>query len=122
MQNLDAKRAGRILIAQVVATLVVSLIGLTIGLTEGLFALIGGATATLANGMFAWLVLGRYEAAEPGRIVGQFYAAEFLKLVAIVTAFVLAMLWLDPVSPLALFGAYFVVQVIPPLLANRIGG
>lgn len=122
MQNLDAKRARRILIAQVVATSVVSLLGLMFGPNEGLFALIGGATATLANGIFAWFVLGRYQAAEPGRIVGQFYAAELLKLVVIVTAFVLAMLWLEPVSPLALFGAYFVVQVIPPLLANRIGG
>jgi hypothetical protein len=29
---------------------------------------------------------------------------------------------IDPLSPLALFGAFFVVQVLPPLLANRIAG
>ena len=54
MHDLDARRAKRILIAQAVATLVVTLIGLMLGLRVGLFALIGGATATIANELFAY--------------------------------------------------------------------
>ncbi|MCB1724453.1 MAG: ATP synthase subunit I [Chromatiaceae bacterium] len=122
MHDLDARRAKRILIAQAVATLVVTLIGLMLGLRVGLFALIGGATATIANALFAYWVFGRYRAAEPGKLVGQFYGGELIKLAFVAAAFAAAIIWLDPLSPLALFGAFFVVQVLPPLLANRIAG
>lgn len=122
MHNLDARRARRILIAQMVATLAVTLIGLIFGMRVGLFALIGGATATIANALFAFWVFGRYRADEPGKLVGQFYGAELIKLAFIVAAFAAVIILLDPLSPLALFGAFFVVQVLPPLLANRIAG
>ena len=122
MQGLDARRAKRILIAQAVATLVVALVGLVFGPREALFALIGGIIATTANGLFAYWVFGRYRAAEAGRLVSQFYGGELLKLAFIAAAFAIAIIWSDPLSPLALFGAFFVVQVLPPLLANRIAG
>ena len=122
MHDLDARRAKRILIAQAVATLVVTLVGLIFGLRVGFFALIGGVTATLANALFAYWVFGRYRAAEPGKLVGQFYGGEMLKLAFIAAAFAVVIIWLQPLSPLALFGAFFVVQVLPPLLANRIAG
>jgi ATP synthase protein I len=122
MHNLDARRAKRILIAQAVATLVVTLVGLIFGLREGFFAFVGGATATGANALFAYWVFGRYRAGEPGKLVGQFYGGELLKLAFVVIAFAAVIKLLDPLSPLALFGAFFVVQVLPPLLANRIAG
>ena len=124
MQQLDAHRAKRILIAQAAATLVVTLIGLFFGPREALFALIGGATALIANAVFAYWVFGRYRAAEPGKLVGQFYGGELLKLgvVALAFAAVIILSDADSLSPLALFGAFFVVQVLPPLLANRIAG
>jgi len=120
MRNLDARRAKRILVAQAVATLLVTLIGLFFGLWTGLLAFVGGATATVANALFAFWVFGRYRADEPGRLVSRFYGGELLKLLFIVASFAVAVVWLDPLSPLALFGAFFVVQVLPPLLANRI--
>jgi ATP synthase protein I len=122
MHNLDARRAKRILIAQAVATLVVTLVGLLFGPREGVFAFIGGATATGANALFAYWVFGRYRAGEPGKLVGQFYGGELLKLAFVVLAFAAVIKLFDPLSPLALFGAFFVVQVLPPLLANRIAG
>ena len=122
MHNLDARRAKRILIAQAFATLVVTLVGLIFGLREALFAFIGGAIAVTANALFAYWVFGRYSASEPGRLVGQFYGGEILKLAFVVMAFAAVIILLDPLSPLALFGAFFVVQVLPPLLANRIAG
>jgi len=120
MQNLDAQRAKRILIAQVVTTLIVALFGLFIGSQQGLFALIGGAIATAANALFAYWVFGRYKAAEPGRLVGQFYGGEMLKLGFTALAFAVVIIGFESLSPLALFGAFFVVQVLPPMLANRI--
>ena len=122
MHDLDARRARRILLAQAAATLVVTLIGLMFGLRAGFFALIGGATATIANALFAYWVFGRYRANEPGKLVGQFYGGELIKLAFIAAMFAVVIIWLDPLSPLALFGAFFVVQVLPPLLANRIAG
>ena len=72
--NLDAHRAKRILIAQAVATLIVTLVGLIFGPREGLFAFIGGATATGANALFAYWVFGRYRAAEPESWLASFTA------------------------------------------------
>jgi len=120
MQNLDARRAKRILIAQAIATLAVTLIGLAFGLRAGLLAFVGGVIATIANALFAYWVFGRYRAAEPGRLLSQFYGGEIIKLGFIAVAFAAVIIWVDPFSPLALFGAFFVVQVLPPLLANRI--
>ena len=122
MHTLDAQRAKRILIAQAVATLVVAVIGLMFGPREGLYALIGGATALIANALFAYWVFGRYRAAEPGKLIGQFYGGELLKLGFVALAFAAVIILSDALSPLALFGAFFVVQVLPPLLANRIAG
>lgn len=122
MHDLDARRAKRILIAQAAATLIVTLIGLLFGPREGLFALIGGTTALIANAVFAYWVFGRYRAAEPGKLVGQFYGGELLKLGFVALAFAAVILLSDALSPLAMFGAFFVVQVLPPLLANRIAG
>lgn len=122
MKNLDARRAKRILVAQAVATLLVTLIGLASGPRVGLFAFVGGTTATIANALFAYWVFGRYRADEPGKLLSQFYAGEIVKLAFIVAVLVAVMTWFDPVRPLPLFGAFFVVQVLPPLLANRIAG
>lgn len=120
MQHLDARRAKRILAAQVVATLVVTLLAGLFGVRAGLFAFIGGATATIANALFAYWVFGRYRAGEPGKLVSQFFGGELLKLAFVGFAFAGVIVWFDSLSPLALFGAFFVVQVVPPLLANRI--
>ena len=120
MQNLDARRAKRILIAQAVATLAVTLIGLLFGLRAGLFAFVGGLIATIANALFAYWVFGRYRAGEPGRLLSQFYGGEIIKLGFIAAAFAAVIISVDPFSPLALFGAFFVVHVLPPWLANRI--
>ena len=45
-----------------------------------------------------------------------------LKLAFVALAFAAVIILSDALSPLALFGAFFVVQVLPPLLANRIAG
>ena len=104
------------------ATLVVALGSSVFGFWTGLAAFVGGATATVANTLFAYWVFGRYRAGEPGRLTGQFYGGEFLKLGFIAVAFAAAILWLKPFSPLAFFGAFFLVQVVPPMLANRLAG
>lgn len=120
MRASDAHRARRIVIAQAATTLVLALLALLFGPRAALFALLGGAIATVANALFARWVFGAYRAAEPGRLVSRFYVGEVIKLGFVVTAFVTVFARLEPLNPVALFGAFFVVQVLPPLLANRI--
>jgi ATP synthase protein I len=122
MHNLDARRAKRILVTQAVCTLLVAGAATAYSLLAGFSALLGGVTATAANALFAAWVFGRYQAQEPGKLVARFYGAELLKLLFIALAFAAAFIWVKPLSVLALFGAFLVVQVLPPLLANRVAG
>lgn len=120
MHNLDAQRAKSILKAQLVVLLVIALVVLLIDPLMARDALIGGAAAAIGSAVFAFWVFGRYSANEPGQIVARFYGGELIKIATIVIVFAAAMKGLDDLNPVALFGAFLVVQVLPPLLANRI--
>jgi ATP synthase protein I len=122
MHNLDARRARRLVLAQLImAVVVASLAGLH-GLHTARDALVGGLAAWLGSAVFAAWVFGRYRAQEPGRIVARFYGGELVKIVTIVLVFAVAMWGLDDLNPIAVFGAFLAVQVLPPLLANKIAG
>lgn len=118
MQNLDIRRAKRILIIQVVLTLVLAAGATLYDATAGLSALIGGGITTVGNGLFAAMVFGRYRAQEAGKLVFRFYGAELLKLGFVVLMLALTYVWVAPLNLAALFGAFFLVQVLPPLLAH----
>jgi ATP synthase protein I len=120
MHNLDVQRAKSILIAQLITLVVVALVVLLIDPPSARDALIGGAAAVLGTALFAVWVFGRYSASEPGQIVARFYGGEVIKIVAIVAVFAAAMKGLEDLNPVALFGSFLVVQVLPPLLANRV--
>jgi ATP synthase protein I len=120
-QNLDVRRAKRILLIQSATTLVVAAGAVLFGWLAGLSALFGGMIATVANALFAVWVFGRYRAQDPGNLAFRFYGAELFKLLFIALAFALVFVWLKPVSLVALFGAFLLVQVLPPMLAHKAG-
>ena len=122
MPSSDRSRAKNIVVAQAIAAVLIAAISSAFGLWAAVSALLGGAVATVANALFALWVFGRYRADEPGKLTGQFYGGEFLKLGFIAIAFAIVIIWLKPLSPLAFFGAFFLVQVVPPMLANRLAG
>lgn len=122
MHNLDAKRAKNILKVQLLTLVVIALVALLSGVDTARDVLIGGGAAAAANAIFAFWVFGRYSAREPGRIVATFYAGELVKICTVVVVFAVAMKGLEDLNPVAFFGAFFVVQVLPPLLANRVAG
>lgn len=120
MHDLDARRARNLLLTQaILAVLVAGLVGL-LNVVYARDVLIGGLAALAGTLVFALWVFGRYNAAKPGQIVARFYGGELLRIMAIVVVFGLAMKGLDDLNPVALFGSFFVVQVLPPLLANKI--
>ena len=98
MRNLDAGRAKRILLLQAATTLSLAVIAVAFGPAVGLSALIGGATATVANALFTVLVFGGYRAQEAGRLALRLYAAEVLKLLVIVAAFSAAFILVPSLS------------------------
>jgi ATP synthase protein I len=119
MHGIDSRDAVRVLLIQVVLTVLISLAGLTLGREVAASALIGGGTATVANGFFAFWVFGRYRASRPGQLAMSFYGGEIAKLLVASLLFVAAFLWVEALNPVALLVAYLVVQVVSSLLAAR---
>ena len=119
MPHLDRRRARVILVLQVVVTLVVATGALFFGAEAAWSALGGGLIALLGNAAFAFWVFGAYRAQEPGKLLTRFYGAELLKLLLIATLFAATFLWVRPLNVVALFVAFFLVQVLSPLLAHR---
>ncbi|HHH38603.1 MAG TPA: F0F1 ATP synthase assembly protein I [Sedimenticola sp.] len=118
MHLADRRRAGRIIIAQLLATLVAALLLLAAGRVYALSALAGGTIATLANGWFALRVFAGYRAQRPERLLGRFYGAELQKLLLVAVLFAGVMLWLRPLSAAALFGTFMLVQLVPVLVSQ----
>jgi len=118
MQEPNALQAKRVLAVQATLTLALSAAGYALGENIALSILIGAGSCTLATGVFAVGIYGRYRAVEPGALVMRFYAAEIIKLVVILALFGVAFALIDGLNPPALLGAYFLVQVLPVLLAS----
>ncbi len=100
-------------------TLVLPALTIVFDSMVALSVFIGAAICTLANGVLAFGMFGRYRAAEPGMLVMRFYTAEVLKIVVILALFGAAFALVDGLNLPALLGAYFLVQVLPVLMASR---
>jgi len=122
MHTPDRKKVQRLLRYQVFMLLPVTLGALVFGELAAWSALLGGLVALVANVLFAIVVFGNYKAAQAGSLVARFYAAEVLKLVVVGLAFAALFIWMKPLDVAALFVAFFVVQVVSPLLAHLSAG
>jgi len=118
MENLDRRRAKRILKVQAVVALVFIVVGQLLGEDIGMAALIGAVIAAASNALFALGVFGQYRAEEPGGLLFKLYAAELIKLLVVALAFAGTFLWIKPLNVPVLFGVFFVVQILPPLLTH----
>lgn len=116
MQLTDKSQAWRVVLAQLAASFLIALAVLAFGSRYGVSALAGGTTAALGNALFAIVVFGRYRAQQPGQLVARFYGAELAKLIIIALCFTAAMLWLKPISILALLGTFLAVSLVPALV------
>lgn len=119
-QKPDARRAWRLVTAQLTTAVVIFLLASLYDLRIARDVLIGGLAACLGSALLAVWVFAPYRAQQPGRIVARFFSGELIKLLGVVLVFGLAMWGLDDLNPVALLGAFLFVQVLPPLLANRI--
>ncbi len=117
MYNSGAVQAKKIVLLQLGATAAISVLVLPVGWVYTSSVLIGGLIAALANGYFATRIFRPYRAQEPEKLVFSFYGAEIKKLLLSGLMFVGAMLWIEPLSVVALFGGYLIIQLIPAVTA-----
>jgi ATP synthase protein I len=122
MHLADRRRAKRIIVAQLGATLTAALLLLPLGQVHALSGLAGGAIATLGNAWFAVRVFAGYRAQQPERLLGRFYGAELQKLLLVGSLFAVAMIWMRPLSAVALFGVFMLVQLVPILVSQLTDG
>ncbi|MDQ7074595.1 MAG: ATP synthase subunit I [Gammaproteobacteria bacterium] len=116
--KIDSDQAKRILLVQAIMTLGVAILLLGLGLSPAYSALIGGATATLANMLFAWLLFARYHARQPGNLVARFYLAEAVKLLFIGLCFGSAVVWVEPLDMFVLLITFFIIQILPVIFTR----
>lgn len=120
MQELDRSRIERLLLIQLVVTAIAGIAIWLIWSDAAVSALVGGLASLAGSFVFAVWVFAPYRAQNPGGLLGRFYLAELAKLIIIGLVFAAAILWLKPLNVVALFGTFFVVQVLSPLLAHSL--
>lgn len=113
-------QAAKIVMWQVAVTLVAALLLAAVGRVHAWSGLAGGSVATLGNALFMLRVFVPYRAQQPGKLLGAFYRAELQKIILIAILFAAAIVWLQPISPAALFGVFLLVQVIPVVMASSL--
>ena len=119
-QHSDKRRVKKLLLVQLVVMMVVSAGFRLLDANASLSAGIGGVASLLPNAMFALWVFAPYRAQQANELVGRFYMAELAKLLLTIVIFIAVFVWYKSVNVTALFVAYFLVQVLSPILAHKI--
>lgn len=119
MQQPQAPQVKRVLFVQSLMTVTLAAAGLWIDVAAALSVLIGAGACTLANALFALLVFRRYRAQEASLLVMGIYGAEILKIALILALFAAAFAFIEGLNLPALLGSYFIVQVMPALVASE---
>ncbi len=103
-------------------SLLLALVMVLPGHEYAISTLAGGVAATAANGAAALLVFRRYKASEAAALMGRFYAAELVRLTLTIVFFMVVILWLKPLSIVAMLGAYLLIHLSTGslmLIANK---
>ena len=118
VRELDRRGLRLLLLIQLMASVAIAILAWIIQAQAGISALVGGLASLTGNLVFAVWVFAPYKAHRPGGLLSRFFLAEIAKLVVIGLVFAAAINWLQPLNVVALFGSFFVVQVLSPLLAH----
>jgi F0F1-type ATP synthase assembly protein I len=92
-------------------SLLLAVVMLLPGQVYAISTLAGGVAATAANGVAALLVFRRYKASETPVLMRRFYLAELSRLVLTIVFFLAVILWLKPLSFVAMLGAYLLIHL-----------
>ena len=112
----------RVVLTQLLVTSILSFVLLPLGRDMSLSALLGGLTCSIPNAYLLWKAFRYSGARSAQKIAKSFYQGEAGKFVLTATAFILIFTLVKPIEPLALFGAFFLVQMVnwfTPMLIGR---
>ncbi|TVQ90773.1 MAG: ATP synthase subunit I [Chromatiaceae bacterium] len=115
----DTGQIKKLLVLQAIFAILAIAMSIPFGTAAVVSAGLGAIICVVANWLFAFWVFQRYRADQPERLLSQMYAGEMVKLVVILGAFVAAYVFLPGLNIIGLIGAFFVVQVVPPVFATR---
>ena len=120
--HLAQPRIYRVIIAQLLVSASLFVILQPMGMTAALSALLGGLCCAVPNAYFVKQAF-RYRGARSAKLITySFYRGEAGKLVLTAAAFMLVFTLVKPLNPLALLGAFMLVQVVhwfTPLLVRQ---
>lgn len=103
--------AYRLVGLQALVAIAIALIMLLDSKQAAYSALLGGAICVIANAYFALRLFRCVSARALGRIAGNFYKAEFFKLLLTAVLFYLAIKFVN-LAILPFFGAYIAIQMV----------
>jgi len=84
-----------------------------VGWVQAYSGAIGGGIAASMNALFARNVFVSYRAQNPAKLFSSMYLAEIQKIIFTAVLFALVIIWFDNLSYGALFGSYFILQIVP---------
>jgi len=116
MDDDGKRRVKRLVTLQFLAASILALGLLLAGPVYAYSSLTGGLIAAFASAAFAGRVFVDYRAQEPQLLLMRLYGAELLKLVLVGVLFAGAYLWIEPLSPGALLGAFLIIYLVPPVI------
>ena len=117
MLSTGTTQIKQILLIQFVSSLLAGLLVWLFDQTYAISVLAGGATASLANGYFAWKVFGKQQEAGETQILSTYYKAEVGKIILTVSLFVVVFNVIKPLNVIALMCAYLLITMIPWLVS-----
>ncbi|WP_062260746.1 ATP synthase subunit I [Endozoicomonas arenosclerae] len=110
--HLQQPRMHRVVVAQLLATVCLSLLLLPLGKFYAISALSGGLACSIPNAFLVWRAFRYRGASAAQKIARSFYQGEAGKFVLTVLAFILIFTLVPSIEPLALFGAFALIQAV----------
>ncbi|HIO53933.1 MAG TPA: hypothetical protein EYN26_02160 [Chromatiales bacterium] len=107
------REAKRLLLAQLATSVVLYGTLLAAAVESPQSGLVGGLIATLTNAFVAYRVFGAYSAQDTSELVSRFYLAAIGRLLLVAALFAVTIIYMQPLNGLALFGGFFMVQMVP---------
>ena len=102
----------RVIVAQFLVTMCLTLLMLLVGKSEAISVLSGGLASGIPNAFLVWRAF-RYRGASAAQdIAKSFYQGEAGKFVLTILAFILIFTLIPSINPLALFGAFTLIQAV----------
>ena len=110
--HLRRPQMHRVIVAQFLVTVCLTLLMIPVGKSETISVLSGGLACSIPNAFLVWRAFRYRGASAAQEIARSFYQGEAGKFVLTILAFILIFTLIPSINPLALFGAFVLIQAV----------